>query len=506
MKKNFQMIHEERRRTLGTLLLLLPCLVFILAVRPSVASGQEFLPGAAGAGDPYFPLDGNGGYDVRSYGLEVKYDPATDLLEGRAKIRARTTQNLSTFNLDLVGLTVHSVTVNGLPASFSRDGGEFTITPAVGLRQGRAFTVLIDYSGVPVSLEGAGFIHTDDGALVAGEPHVAASWFPVNDHPSDKASYTFEITVPEGLTAVANGILERQRTVDGWTTWTWKQREPMASYLATATIGAFDLRAYRVENVRFWDAVDPDLAAPYGAHIDALFSLQPEIIEFFEDLLSKYPFRAGGGIVDDYVGLGFALENQSRPIYAVEWFSQYPQDAEGTFAHEIAHQWFGDSLSIARWKDIWLNEGFATYAQWLWDEAKHGVPVQENFDYYYFGYPANNPFWQVIIGDPGVDHLFDYPVYDRGAMTLHQLRLAVGDPTFFAILKRWTQERKGDNVTIEEFIAFAEKMSGADLDDLFQTWLFTPGRPALPAPLAAARTSGSEGASALPLRPQGLRR
>ncbi|HEV7735426.1 MAG TPA: M1 family metallopeptidase [Candidatus Binatia bacterium] len=483
-------------------------LAVLLAVWSSAASGQAFMPGAPGAGDPYFPLDGNGGYNVRNYGLELKYDPATDLLVGRAKIRARTTQNLSSFNLDLVGLTVHSVTVNGRPAAFAHDGGELVITPESGLPKSRSFIVVIEYSGVPVSLEGAGFIHTDDGALVVGEPHSASSWFPVNDHPTDKASYTFAITVPEGLTAVANGTLERQRTTDGWTTWYWRQREPMASYLTTATIGEFDLRAYSVESIRYWDAVDPDvLSGPFASRVEAGFALQPEIIEFLASHFAKYPFRAGGGIVDDVEGLGFALENQTRPIYAIEFFDD-PLDAELVFVHEIAHQWFGDSLSVARWQHIWLNEGFATYMTWLWREEKHGYSAQESFDLYYFGIPLEDEgdwkgFWQGIVGDPGPEEVFGLPVYLRGAMTLHQLRLAVGDPTFFAILKRWTQERKGDNVTTDEFIALAEKVSGVELSDLFQTWLFTPERPALPQPLGAARSATSDPSSSIPVPWQG---
>lgn len=492
-------------------MLLLSCIVFASALWPSAGSAQEFLPGAAGAGDPYFPLDGNGGYDVRRYELQLKYDPATDLLEGRATIRAKATQNLSSFNLDLVGLTVHAVTVNKRLASFGHVGNELTITPESGLRQNRGFTVVVDYSGIPQSLEGAGFIHTDDGTLVAGEPHSAASWFPVNDHPTDKASYSFEISVPEGLEAVSNGILKRQRTENGWTTWTWEAKQPMASYLTTATIGEFDLRAYKEKGIRYWDAVDPDLIAPLGPQIDAAFALQPEVIEFLEGRFGSYPFVAGGGIVDDYEGLGFALENQTRPIYDADWAFESQETTERIFVHEIAHQWCGNSLAVARWQDIWLNEGFATYAEWLWLEEKRGVPAQETFELYYFGIPLETEggwkgFWQGTVGDPGPDHLFDLFVYYRGAMTLHQLRLAVGDTAFFKILKRWAQQRKGDNVTTEEFIALAEKISGQELDDLFQTWLFTLGRPELPQSLGvAARASALSAAPPLPLSPHGTR-
>jgi aminopeptidase N len=224
--------------------------------------------------------------------------------------------------------------------------------------------------------------------------------------------------------------------------------------------------------------------------IDETFALQPEIIEFEEGYFGGYPFRAGGGIVDDLAGLGFALENQTRPIYAIDFFVDQTQ-AEDVVVHELAHQWYGDSLTVAQWQHIWLNEGFATYAEWLWNEGTRGVPAQEIFDFYYSAIPPDDPFWQVVIGDPGPDLLFDFAVYARGAMTLHQLRLAVGDDDFFKILKRWAQKREGDNVTTGEFIALAEKISGEQLDELFETWLFTPGKPELPATAAAARAASA---------------
>ena len=204
----------------------------------------EFTPGAPGVGDPYFPLDGNGGYDVQHYLLEVAYDLGTDVLTGTATISARATQNLSSFNLDFAGLTIHSIEVNGRPADWTRDGDELTVTPRRGIHEHSRFRVVVTYDGVPETLpDASGFFHTDDGALALGQPHVADTWFPVNDHPIDKASYTIAITVPEGLEAISNGVLRNQRTRDGVTTWTWNAKEPMASYLAFMAIGEFDVRA-----------------------------------------------------------------------------------------------------------------------------------------------------------------------------------------------------------------------------------------------------------------------
>ena len=243
----------------------------LLAATPSVAWAAKpaavFTPGSAGAGDPYFPADGNGGYDVAHYGLDLRYDPATDVLDGVATITATATQNLSAFNLDLLGLTVSAVTVDGKPAAFSRSGQELTITPVAGIVDRAKFVTVVAYSGVPQTVDEpalgkAGFFHTDDGALIQGEPHVAAMWFPVNDHPSDAAAYSFEVTVPAGTEAVANGVLTGQHTEHGWTTWAWEATEPMASYLAAVVIGQFDITSYTDHGRFYLDAIDPAMSIP----------------------------------------------------------------------------------------------------------------------------------------------------------------------------------------------------------------------------------------------------
>ncbi|MEJ7583911.1 MAG: M1 family metallopeptidase [Acidimicrobiales bacterium] len=491
--------------------------VLCLTGLPGVAlagDGRAFSPGSAGAGDPYFPLDGNGGYDVGRYHLDVAYDPSSDRLTGSATITARATKNLSRFNLDLDGLAVHVITVDGKPAQWTRAGGELTVTPKRGLHDGHRFRTVVRYSGVPQlssdQFGPSGFIHTDDGAVVIGQPHVADTWFPVNDHPRDKAAYTFRITVPKGLEAIANGVLESRRTERGRTTWTWTATEPMASYLATATIGQFDVRSYRTAGIEYWDAYDPDLfteevtpQTTVGQIAEASLARQPEIIDFLEDRFGPYPFSAGGGIVDDVGTLFFALENQTRPIYSKYFFFD-PLEGDSVVVHELAHQWFGDSLAVRSWRHIWLNEGFATYAEWMWSEAEGLATAQERFDAAYDEAPATDPFWALTIGDPGPDALFDSAVYDRGAMTLHQLRLTVGDVDFHRILRRWAQTRAGGVVTTKAFVELAEQVSGQDLGALFDTWLFTPGRPVLasaqgprtptpvqgpPAPATAGRVS-----------------
>ena len=673
-----------------------------LVAAPAVAlAGDDggrprFRPGAAGLGDPYYPLDGNGGYDVKHYLLDVVYNPTTDLLTGVATIRARATQNLSSFNFDFDGLNVQSIEVDGDPAGWERERGELTVTPRRGLRNHKGFTTVVQYRGVPEPVIDefgvAGFLHTDDGALVIGQPHVAATWFPANDHPLDKAAYTFRIGVPRGLEAVANGILQSRRTEGGRTTWTWQAKEPMAPYLTTATMGEFDLRAYRDDGIRFWDAIDPDLFAPpeprtgdqyalsqaadsaykrltrtisvpsggaelsfwvtrdtesdfdfmfveahtvgmddwttlpdlnghnsadtgfacpfwlslhpflthyqtdngddtcsptgtpgewwaasgssdgyeqwkvnldeyagtdvevsisyasdesvplpglfvddvvvsngpgttsfeddgneldgwtvsgppegsppnpndwivgtsedapptLGEIADGSLARQGEIIDFLSENFGAYPFSAAGGIVDDYP-VGFALEIQTRPIYDPGFFFS-PESGDGVIVHELAHQWYGDSVAVASWQHIWLNEGFATYAEWLWSEREGLGSAQEIFDLFY-SIPEDDPFWALTIGDPGPGSLFDFPNYARGAMTLHQLRLEVGDKDFFRILRRWARSHAGGNVTTAQFIRLAERVSDQNLNALFNRWLFKPTKPNLPDGVASSLSS-----------------
>ncbi|HEY6706653.1 MAG TPA: M1 family metallopeptidase [Actinomycetota bacterium] len=480
--------------------------------------GGGFRPGAPGVGDPYFPNYGNGGYDVRHYLLKVAYDPPTDRLTGVATISATATQNLSRFNLDFVGLTVRSIKVNGRAASWSRTAHELMVTPRHGLPKGHRFTTVVRYDGVPITQQlvlgpgftiEAGFIHTDDGAIVAGQPEVAASWFPVNDHPIDKASYTFVVTAPAGLQVVANGRLLGRKRHGAKRTWVWNAPEPMASYLATVNIGQFDIHRYRThDGLWMYDALDPDLfdeavdpgdpASPtFGGIARDSFARQGEILDFLEQRFSRYPFSTGGGIVDDYDNLQFALETQTRPIYS-KFFFTTPANGDSVVVHELAHQWFGDSVALAEWKHIWLNEGFAQYAEWMWSEEEGLGTAQEQFDALYNGIPADDPFWQVVIGDPGPELLFDIAVYFRGAMAVHALRLEVGDRDFFRILHAWTTRRAGGNGTIPQFIRLAERVSGEQLDDLFQAWLFTGSKPALEA-AAAARASASPPAPSMEL-------
>lgn len=453
------------RRLLGAALAL--CGFLLLG---GVASAVTFTPGAPGTGDPYFPLAGNGGYDVARYDLELTCDPGSRQLSGLAVIRARATQDLSSFDLDLQGFTVSRVLVNGRPASFVRDGQELIVTPDAGLRRGKPFRVTVDYAGAPLTVvdpDGSveGWVPTDDGAYVVCEPQGAPTWFPANDDPADKATFDFEVTVPDGITVMANGVLRSHRSEDGWTTWHWRARDPMSTYLATATLGRFELTEYRIDGIPTYVAVDP--VFPYPEVLGKL----PAVIRFFSEIYGPYPFAAAGAVVDNAPDIWWALETQTKPV-----FPGVPDEA--TFVHELAHQWFGDSVTLGDWPDIWLNEGFGMWSEWMWSEGQGGMTAHEHFQYWHAMPEINDWLWTPPPGDPGgPEDLFAWSVYLRGAMTLQALREKVGDDAFFRILRTWARDHRFGTVTTPQFIELAEHESGMDLDAFFQTWLYEPARP-----------------------------
>jgi aminopeptidase N len=449
------------------------------------APAAAFTPGAPGAGDPYYPFAGNGGYDVSHYDLELRYDRGPNVLVGEADIDARATQDLSRFNLDLRPfMVVAKVEVNGWDATFTREGDhELVITPREGIERGNTFEVYVEYSGTPEpvvdpddSIEG--WVPTHDGAFVVNEPQGSPGWYPANDTPKDKATYDFEVSVPAGIEVIANGVLEGRSTKRGRTIWEWEERDPMAPYLATATNGEFETRFGRtVGGLLEYNAVDPT-TRPSGQSTpnpqlawDRIESTQPTALQLFSELYGPYPFDSIGAIVDWAPNVFYHLESQTKANYWVV-------PGVSTIVHEIAHQWFGNAVTPEQWPDIWLNEGFARWSEWIYAEKTGGQSAQAAFTQQYNNWGANSSLNRPPGNVGGPENLFATTVYTRGAMTLQALRVKIGEEAFFQTLRTWYATYRYDNATTADFIAVAEGVSGQQLDEFFEIWLYTPGKPA----------------------------
>ncbi|MEU6218319.1 M1 family metallopeptidase [Streptomyces sp. NPDC047022] len=458
---------------------LAPLLTLALALT-ACGGGVHGTPGSSGVRDPYFPKLGNGGYDVTHYDLTLAYDPDRHHLTGTAVITARATQDLSAFDLDLEGLDVSDVMVEGRTARWNRAGQELTVRPARDLAKGATFSTTVRYSGTPETItdpDGSkeGWLRTEDGALALGEPAGSMAWFPGNHHPSDKAAYDLAITVPKGLEAISNGELTHQSTGGGRTTYTWHTAEPMASYLAVLAIGPYQVTSSTLKTgLHVYTAVDPDQAE---AGRTALAKL-PEVLDWEQRKFGPYPFSSAGAIVNRPHDSGYALETQTRPV-----FPGAPDTL--TMVHELAHEWYGDSVTPKSWRDMWLNEGFATYAEWLWEEDHGGDTAQQTFDALYKGDYYDDPDQSKAVWafppakPPNAEQISANPVYARGAMVLHKIRQTIGDRAFFAFIQAWAADHRHGNADTADFTAYVEKKEpGHDFSEIWRDWLYGDGRPA----------------------------
>ena len=504
-----------------------------------------------GIGDPSFPGLGNRGYDAQHYDLDLNVDLARGRLGGVVTMQARATDRLLSLSLDLAGFAVARTTIDGQPAQFSRRGEKLEITPPAPILAGAQFSVAISYSGTPGGLRAAGIPLQEGwnafgrGVYVASETSGAHTWFPVNDHPLDKATYTLRITVPNPYLVAANGLLAATVRHTHTTTFVWEERWPLASYLATVNIGRFTVQTRRgPDGLPIRDYVPTALAA----RARRVFADQPAMIAYFQQILGPYPFEAYGGVIAD-ADFDWALETQTLSLFSrrlLTVLGTAPDPAHRSaevVAHELAHQWFGDSVSLRRWRDIWLAEGFATYTSWLWlDHREQGllagrvriwynrfrqVPVLaallQNHDLapkqvlalvrtllqrggaaasdadalafadadslaeltaskalgaLHLDPASAEARWILAMADhsapatPPAADLFNDGVYYRGALTLHALRLHVGDAAFFRILRAYASTYRHGNADIGQFIVVAEHTSGRPVGAFLHPWLY----------------------------------
>lgn len=422
--------------------------------------------------DPYLPQNGNFGYTVSRYELDLEYKVAINRLSGTATITAVTSAELGEFTLDLSSaLSVSRVSVNGKRADrFSCRGGKLRIVLGSKLPTGAAMSVVIRYGGNPKPLRTlwgeVGFEELTDGVLVAGQPNGAASWFPCNDHPSAKAAFRIQVSTESAYRAIANGKLVGSRARASQTVWTYEQPEPTSTYLVTLQIGVY-------EQVRLARAPVPIRAAlpeRLKDNFDHDFARQPDMMKLFVELFGPYPLADGYTVVVTDDALEIPLEAQGISIFGANHCTG-TRASERLIAHELAHQWFGNSVTARRWRDIWLHEGFASYAEWLWSERSGGSGTAALARYHHA--QLRQKPQDLLLSDPGPRHMFDDRVYKRGALTLHALRGQLGDERFFALLKDWTTRYRHGTATTEDFTGLAANYSDGSLRPLWDAWLYS---------------------------------
>jgi aminopeptidase N len=450
---------------------------------PAVTPTPSPVPvqGAPGIGDPYYPNLGNGAYDVQHYTLTLDVDPPANTIVGSTIITANASEYLSSFNLDFHGLTVDSVTVNDEPAEFSRNEDELMIKPANPLGVNNPFTVVVRYHGSPemIKIQASyfemGWSHVENGAInVWGEPDAASTWFPNNNHPRDKATYRFEITVPDPWIVAASGTLKETKENEDKVTFIWDMNKPMATYLASINIDQYELVTQSGPNgmtIRNYFPTD------FPASLRIGFNILPAAIDFFDDLFGPYPFDEYGVVIAEQEGFcevtETALEVQSMSLHCPTAI----MTSEWVIVHELTHQWFGDSVSLENWKDIWLKEGMATYSEWLWDSRNDPAALARIAKIQERSFSDDRT---VSVAEPARANIYTNESYTGGALVFHALRLEVGDETFFKILQTYTERYRYGNAGTDEFIDTAEEVSGEDLKPFFDAWLFSKTLPDFP--------------------------
>lgn len=435
-------------------------------------------------GDALFPELGSSALDVQSYDVRLSYDPATQVIDGFVGISTALTQTVDELIIDATEMTIETVLVDGVDAEFVQLDEDVVIeldAPTGPLGADQPLEVEItsrDEAASDGSVAGLqiGWFATENGSYVLNEPDGLHTWLPSNDHPSDKATWRFELTVPSDLAAVANGHLVEQRPGAGTTTWVWEQRDPMSPYLVLLLTG--DYTVLDGGTYLGTDAEIPLVNVAVTGDVERMqpyFDLTDDQLAFFEPLFGPYPLDQYGLAFTESVP-GLAMETQGRSLYSRD---DFPGGEPGylehlLLSHELAHQWFGNAVSPDEWSDLWLNEAFATYAQWLWLDHVGIAPLPEQAETSLLARQTTTE----STGEPSVENLFGFERYDGGAVVVHALRAELGDEAFFAVLQRWVADNDGTSATTEDFIALAESVAGRSLTDFFATWLYAERVPA----------------------------
>ncbi|NML54199.1 M1 family metallopeptidase [Streptomyces sp. R302] len=443
-------------------------------------------PAPLGIGDPLFPYLGNPGYDVLAYDINLTYSGVnTEPLAAVTRVDALATADLDRLHLDFTHGTVSGVTVDGVPAGFATSGEDLVVTPVVPIDAGEAVTVTVRHTSDPSGpAANGGWVRTSDGLAMANQADAAHRVFPSNDHPSDKAAFTFRITAPSELTAVANGLPVDRAEHGATTTWTYRVRHPMATELAQVSIGrSAVLHRTGPHGLPVRDVVraqDRETMEPW-------LRRTPGHLEWMEGKVGPYPFETYGVLIADAT-TGFELETQTLSLFERRLFTdpRFPEwYVDAVMVHELAHQWFGDSVSPRTWSDLWLNEGHASWYEALYADETAGKSLEKRMKAAY----AASDGWRADGGPPAAPRppapgqkisLFRPVVYDGSALVLHALRETIGAEAFDRLQRRWVADHRDGTATTADFTALAEQVSGRDLDAFFAGWLYGEKTPPMP--------------------------
>ncbi|TQK72671.1 M1 family metallopeptidase [Nocardioides sp. SLBN-35] len=424
--------------------------------------------------DPYLPGHGDPSYAVRHYDLDLVYVPDGNRLNGTAVLDLVVREQTARLVLDLAHLRASKVRLDGgrVKKWTGRDH-RLVLQLDRPAAAGASLRLTIVYGGSPKPVidkyhGDAGWEELEDGVIVAAQPHGAPTWFPCNDRPDDKATYRLTLAAPTGYTVVANGTLVAHQRRASLESWTWVMDRPMATYLATVQIGRYETTEH--------DARTRTIGPPDADLVDS-FDQQPAMLAFFERVFGPYPFDAYAAVITDD-DLEIPLESQSLSTFGRNFCSSDWSQVR-LIAHELAHQWYGNAVTLRRWQDIWLHEGFACYAEWLWSEESGGPRTCDGWARHHHERLADLD-QDLLLADPGPELMFDDRVYKRGALALHALRIAVGDDAFFAVLRDWASSRAGESVTTGDFLDFASAHTGADVAAVLGPWLYDAALPAYP--------------------------
>ncbi|MBE8473646.1 M1 family metallopeptidase [Streptomyces justiciae] len=460
----------------------------LLASAVSVCLVAASAPAAPlGVGDRLFPHLGNPGYDVASYDLSFTYPGSnSEPLQAVTTIDAWTTTSLDRINLDFAHGKVESVEVDGKPATFAGADEDLVVTPEEALPSGSWMRITVKHTSDPVASEkrDGGWVRTTDGLAMANQADAAHLVFPCNDHPSDKAMFTIRVTAPDGYTAVANGLPTGVDRAAGATTWTYRTQHPMATELAQVSIGRSTvLHREGPHGLPVRDVVP----TKHRKALEPWLEKTPDQISWMESKVGRYPFETYGLLMAD-ADTGFELETQTLSLFERELFTEpaYPKwYVESIMVHELAHQWFGDSVAPASWSDLWLNEGHATWYEALYAEEKAGKSMEARMK---AAYGASDR-WRAAGGPPAAPKapdpgqkisIFRPNVYDGAALALYALRQEIGRETFERLERVWVSRHEDGTATTADFVALASDMSGRDLDGFFQDWLYGEKTPPMP--------------------------